>query len=184
MMDVDLVVEKLRKGGVVAIMTEIGIELVCDATNGNAVALLKKKLTSAEPLFTIFVLNINQLSKYVLEIPEFVEQLFEYSTKPISLRLPNVQNLSAEAVLEKGKASFRISNAHSVNSILRKFRAPLFAIPLTRNGAEVVADRESMISQLSEFDFGDYVSEEGMPTTKLPSLMDLGVNGEILIIRE
>ncbi|WP_047449133.1 Sua5/YciO/YrdC/YwlC family protein [Alistipes sp. ZOR0009] len=184
MIDILLVIEKLKSGNIVAVMTDIGIELICDATNDKTIELLQKNFPSKEPIHSIFVLNINHLTKYVFEIPELAEQLFELSTKPISLRLPNVQNIANAAISETKRAPFRITSVHSINGILRKYRNPLFAIPLIYKDKKVATQKDLFASISEKINFTDWVENDIKPTGVLPSLMDLDVNGEILIIRE
>lgn len=184
MVDIPLVIEKLKAGDIVAVMTDIGIELICDATNDKAIELLQKTFPSKEPIHSIFVLNINNLTKYVFEIPELAEQLFEFSTKPICLRLANAQNISKAAISETKRAPFRITNVHSISSILRKYRNPLFATPLINTDKKVATKKDLLASLSDKIQFTNCVDNDIMPTGVLPSLIDLDINGEILIIRE
>ena len=97
--------ECLRNGGVILYPTDTVWGLGCDATNPEAVARIYsiKKRSDSKSL-VLLACNMDQIAKYINEIPPMAVDLVEVNDKPMTLIYPGAKAYPAPADGERAKA--------------------------------------------------------------------------------
>lgn len=182
--DIQIITEILKKGGICIIPTEIGLEVVCDGTNDTPVSKLFSCFTTTnKSQFSLLISHIDQLSRYTRELPEVAEELLSIATSPLTLILPTVSGISQSILIDKDKAPFRIISEGIIQKILARINRPLLSIPATDNLDKIPTSTESIPQQiLAIVDHTIATSKQAKFTAKMPSVIELGLNGGVKII--
>ena len=114
--DIDRV---LRNGGVILTPTDTVWSLCCSALDESAAARLAR-ITPSTPdnPYIVLVPNIDWLKEIALDIHPRVETMLTLYKKPISIRYPKVQGLSAEPLQKDGSAFIRVVYDEFISSII------------------------------------------------------------------
>ncbi|WP_320054208.1 Sua5/YciO/YrdC/YwlC family protein [uncultured Acetobacteroides sp.] len=184
--DIQIVTEVLKKGGICIIPTEIGYEIVCDGTNETPVSKLFSCFsTASKSQFSLLVNHINQLSRYTRELPEVAEELLGVATSPLTLILPTVSGISQSILIDKDKAPFRIVSVGLIDKILERINRPLLSIPATDNLDKIPTSAEYIPQPiLAIADHTAAATKQAIFTAKMPSVIELGLNGSVKIIND
>jgi Putative translation factor (SUA5) len=182
--DIQTITEILKKGGICIIPTEIGLEVVCDATNDIPVNRIFSLFNTVNKYqFALLLNHIDQLSRYTRELPEVAEELINVATSPLTLILPTVSGISKSILIDKDKAPFRIVSEGIVERISARINKPLLSIPATNDFEKTPTSIESIPQQiLAIADYTSASSKQSQFTAKMPSIIELGINGEVKII--
>jgi L-threonylcarbamoyladenylate synthase len=160
--------------------------LGCDATNPNAVAAVYAIKQRADTQSMLVLLHhINQLGKYVHQIPPMAADLIELATKPLTIIYPGAQNLAPNLVAADQTIGIRITTDEFCSALLQKFNKPMVSTSANISGRPTPGN-------FSQIDAGviqkaNYVVTWRQTERKqaTPSgIIKLDVNGEVRVIRE
>ena len=158
--------EVLRRGGVILYPTDTVWGIGCDATNEQAVARIYDLKQSVNKKSMLVLLDqIDKVSLYIQKVPEVAWQLYEVADKPLTLILPGACAVAPNLIPDEGTLGIRIPDHEFCNKLIHKLNRPLAKEIV--DGVDLVIDR----------------AWEGRPTGKASSIVKVGVNGEIEIIR-
>ena len=112
----------LRKGDTILYLSDTTWVLGCDARNEKAVEklLLLKQLPENKQL-TILISKIEQLSEYVLEVPELAWNLVEFAEKPLTVIYPKGKNLPSNLMGKDGSIAIRLVKDEFCKGLVHKF---------------------------------------------------------------
>ena len=91
--------QHLRKGDIILYPSDTIWGLGCDARNEKAVEkIFSLRQRPDSKAFIILITKIEQLSEYVLEVPELAWNLVEFAEKPLTVIYPKGKNLPTNLV--------------------------------------------------------------------------------------
>src|SRR5205823_4507681 len=109
----------------------------CDATNAEAVEkVFKIKKRDDSKSMIILLAYEAMLEAYVDRVPEQAWQLIEYSTRPLTLVLPNAKNLAKNLVAGDGSIGVRITRDEFCSRLIERFRKPIVSTSANISGEE------------------------------------------------
>lgn len=179
MIEINELAKRIHVGDVVALKTDIGFEYVCDATSDVAVAKISvvSQIDRQNNCALLFA-DYNDLEKIFHKLPEVAFDLIELSDKPLTIILDMPSQLSFPG-FEEIRYPVRMVKEERIKQLLRRLKKPLLAIPITVKGNDVCINKHQIASpQFEIVEIEDNVESTG----KLPSIIELGGNGEVKII--
>ena len=193
--------ECLRNGGVILYPTDTVWGLGCDATNPEAVARIYsiKKRSDSKSL-VLLACNMDQIAKYINEIPPMAVDLVEVNDKPVTLIYPGAKTYPAPADGERAKADrFHLAYNTVAADGTVGIRIPMmeFCCQLTyKLGRPIVSTSANISGEPTPRKFKDipeaitgavdYVVDprlEAGATGESSQIIKIGLDGEVEIIR-
>ena len=114
--------QHLRKGDIILYPSDTIWGLGCDARNEKAVEkIFSLRQRSDSKAFIILITKIEQLSEYVLEVPELAWNLVEFAEKPLTVIYPKGKNLPANLMGEDGSIAIRLVKDEFCKGLVHKF---------------------------------------------------------------
>lgn len=199
--ELDKVLKVLKSGGVILYPTDTVWGLGCDATDPEAVAKIYAiKHRSDSKALVLLAADMDQVARYVKEIPEMAVQLVEVNDKPMTLIYPGAIAGKAPAEGQKAVADkhFLAYNVVAEDDTVG-IRIPMMDFcrdlcyrlgrPIVSTSANISGEATpKTFSDISEDILGavDYVVDKKLESgaTGLASqIIKIALNGEVQIIR-
>ncbi|MHC1707933.1 MAG: L-threonylcarbamoyladenylate synthase [Bacteroidales bacterium] len=184
--EIENCISVLAKGGIVIYPTDTIWGIGCDATNAKAV---EKVFTLKGRLHTkslIVLLDTeNKLEQYVKQVPEIAWDLLEQVDTPLTIIYPGGINLAPNVLGADGSIAIRIVNDVFSKELIRRFNKPLVSTSANFSGEPSPVTFSRIHEKLMEA--ADYVvnwGREEFRTNRPSSILKLGLNGEIELIRQ
>lgn len=192
----------LKKGGVILYPTDTVWGLGCDATNPEAVARIYEiKHRSDSKALVLLASDMDMICRFVKEIPDIAVQLVEVNDRPMTIIYPgaihgkapakgqkaeaNWHFLAYNAVAEDDTVGIRIPDMDFCKNLIYKLGRPIVSTSANISGepsphkfADIPEEIKSAV---------DYIVEpklEKGATGQASQILKVGLDGEILIIRE
>jgi hydrogenase maturation protein HypF len=146
---IDLAIQAVKEGKIVAVKGIGGFHLICDATNEKAVNALRMRKRRQEKPFAVMFKSLQQLKEYA-HPTNLEEALLSSPQKPIVL-IEKVQDSLPETIapgLKRIGAFLPYSPLHYI--ILSKLDAPVVATSGNYSEEPIVKDNEEALNKLSE----------------------------------
>ena len=184
--DVKRASDIVKRGGVILYPTDTVWGIGCDARRPEAVKrVFEIKRRADSKALIILVNNIEQLNRYVDEVPEVALQIIELATKPTTIIYDRGINLAPEVIAENGSVAVRVTNEKISGQIIGLSRCPLVSTSANISGMPAPA----CFSEISQeiIDAVDYVVEsrrEEKTNAKPSSIIRIGNDLSFKIIRE
>lgn len=184
--DVKKAVEILLNGGVVVYPTDTIWGLGCDATNEKAVKRIYEIKKREETKSMLVLLDSSaKLQTYVAEVPDMAWDLIELTTKPLTIIYPGARNLASNLISSDGTIGIRITEEAFSKKLCEMFRKPIVSTSANISGEKSPATFSEISDEIIQA--ADYVvsfrRDENIPA-KASSIIKLGVNNEVEVIRE
>jgi L-threonylcarbamoyladenylate synthase len=180
---IDLAVEQLQQGRIVAFPTETYYGLAVDPKNESAVTALfnLKKRPVNKPLL-LLVKNTSQLSHLVSHVPPELKPLMEkYWPGPLTLIFPAHPLVNNKITARTGTVGIRISPHPIAEKIVRKFGGAITATSANISGIPPAKTAQEVVDMFG--DDIDYVLDGGGTTAGLCSTI-IGVKkSQLQVIR-
>ena len=178
------IITLLSNGGTIIYPTDTLWGLGCDATNELAVNKIYSLKKRKEDLPLIILLhNENQLYDYVSEVPDIAFDLFELSTKPLTIVFDKGFNLPQNVLAADGSIAIRICTNDSCKELLKKFKKPLVSTSVNLSGKPVAYSIEEMDPEILKNVDAIYRKDFVLNKTAPSQIIRLSKNGKISIIR-
>lgn len=179
-------IEVLRKGGIILYPTDTVWGLGCDATNAAAVQKIYdlKKSTDKQSML-VLVHHVDMIGKYVTKAPGIAWDLIEITDKPLTIIYPTSCNLAFGLAGEDGSIGIRVVQHEFCQQLIRTFGRPLVSTSANLTGRATPHTYSEICKEILEG--VDYVvpsNYAGKMTHKPSSIIKLGENGEVKIIRD
>ena len=194
-------VQTLRQGGVILYPTDTIWGLGCDATNPEAVKRIYEiKRRDDSKSLVLLACDLDQIARYVKEIPPMAIDLVEVNDKPMTLIYPGALTYPAPAKGETAKADkYHLAyNAVAADGTVG-IRIPLMDFckrMAEKLGKPVVSTSANISGQPSPKKFKDIPEEitsvvdyivdpriEATSTGEASQIIKIGLRGEVEIIR-
>jgi len=174
----------LEKGGLVIFPTETAWVIGCDATNKQAVSKVSEFniVPNNEPL-TSLVANQAMLERHVASLPDPVYDILDFSEKPITLILDNPKGI-AENLINHNTAAFRVVKTKFCQYLINKYKAPLVVKDLDAQDRPTHTNFNAIPAQISQSVHYVVNLQPEKESTLLPSLIKLGNDGTVKVIRK
>ena len=127
--------QHLRKGDIILYPSDTIWGLGCDARNEKAVGkIFSLRQRSDSKAFIILITKIEQLSEYVLEVPELAWNLVEFAEKPLTVIYPKGKNLPANLMGEDGSIAIRLVKDEFCKGLVHKFERAIVSTSANISG--------------------------------------------------
>lgn len=180
---IDLAVEHLQQGRIVAFPTETYYGLAVDPNNGSAVEALfnLKKRPVNKPLL-LLVKDTSQLSRLISSTPpEFMPLMAKFWPGPLTLIFPAHPLVNSKITAGTGTVGIRISPHQVAENIVRDFGGAITATSANVSGLSPATTAQEVVEMFG--DDIDYVFDGGGTTAGLCSTI-IGVKeSQLLVIR-
>ncbi len=178
--------EVLKRGGVILYPTDTVWGLGCDATNFDAVErIFKIKKRNDTKSMLVLLDDIKNLELYVNEIPSMAYQLIELTTTPLTIIYPEAVNLAQNLIAEDKTIGIRITTDNFCKTLISKFRKPIVSTSANISGEPTAANFKEISNEIKQaVDYIVNLRQNETTKAKPSSIIKLGINNEILIIRK
>ena len=192
----------LREGGLILYPTDTVWGIGCDATNPEAVAkVYALKQRSDAKALVLLAASLDQVGRYVKEIPDIAIQLVEVNDRPMTLiypgaiagkapaegekAVPDRHFIAWNAVAEDGSVGIRIPMMEFCRNVCFKLGRPIVSTSANLSGEPTPTRFAEIAPAIKEG--VDYVVEpwlEQEATGRSSQILKVGLSGEIEIIRK
>lgn len=176
----------LKDGGIILYPTDTVWGIGCDATNAQAVAKIYALKQRDDALaMIVLVNNLDNVARWVKEVPEVAWQLLEVADKPLTLILPNAVGVASNLLPPTNTIAIRVPNHEFCKKLSAKLGRPLVSTSANIHGQPTPIHFEDIAPEiLKGVDHIVPRSMEDPNATGAPSsIISLGISGEIKIIR-
>jgi L-threonylcarbamoyladenylate synthase len=176
----------LRRGGIILYPTDTVWGIGCDATNAQAVEkIYALKQRDDRKSMLILTDRIDNVVRYADRIPDIAWQLLEVADKPLTLILPEARGVAENLVPAEKTIGIRVPNHEFCRKLIYKLNRPLVSTSANIAGAATPATFSEISRDIRQgVDLVVDPAVEGKPTRKASSIIQLGADGVIKIIRE
>ncbi len=176
----------LYKGGIILYPTDTIWGIGCDATNAEAVKKVYE-IKEREDTKSMLVLidDVGRIPSYINEMPDIAWDLIELSDKPLTIIFPGAKNLASNLLSNEKTIGIRVTSEAFTKKLIQRFKKPIVSTSANISGKPHPAN----FSQIDEVikNRVDYVvkyRQEEVSESIPSSIIQLGVNGEVKIVRE
>jgi L-threonylcarbamoyladenylate synthase len=114
--------QHLRKGDIILYPSDTIWGLGCDARNEKALdKIIELKQRPDSKSFIILISKIEQLSEYVVEVPEIAWNLVEFAEKPLTVIYPKGKSLPTKLMGADGSIAIRLVKDEFCKGLVYKF---------------------------------------------------------------
>ena len=133
--EIEQCVDVLREGGLILYPTDTIWGIGCDAGNYEAVQkIFKIKKREEGKSMLILAADVNMVDRYVNQLPDIAEQLFEQADTPLTIILPDAVNLAESVAADDNSIGIRIPDDPFCQELLRRFRRPIVSTSANFSG--------------------------------------------------
>ena len=178
--------EVLKKGGIILYPTDTIWGIGCDATNIEAVKKIyeiKEREDSKSML--ILIDDVGRIPSYIETMPDIAWDLIELSNKPLTIIFPGAKNLANNLISKEKTIGIRVTSEAFTKKLIQRFKRPIVSTSANISGTPGPANF-GQIDNLIKNRVDYIVNYRQDETTEFApsSIIQLGVNGEVKIIRE
>lgn len=184
--DIKKAFDVLVAGGLILYPTDTIWGIGCDATNEEAVKKVYelKKRVDSKALITLLD-NSVKLDYYIQDVPDIALDLIELSDKPLTIIYDNARNVAANLVAEDGSLAIRITKEKFSYELCKRFRKALVSTSANISGEPAPANFDEISEEIKNgVDYIVKYRQDDLSKAKASSIIKLGKNGEVKIIRE
>lgn len=175
----------LRSGGILIYPTDTVWGIGCDATNAEAVARLNAlKQRPKGKSFIVLVQAEYELSRYVEEVPEIVDQMIQIQEQPMTIIYPKGKGLAPGVAAENGSVAIRLTDDPFCIELIKRTKIPLVSTSANFSGERSPKHFGEISSELKRK--ADYVCafRQGDKSPQKPSsVIKIDLDGRVAIIR-
>lgn len=176
--------EVLRRGESSSIPPiRFGVSVRCDESGSGRENICTEKERNKKSMLVLLD-QIEKVSLYIQKVPDVAWQLYEVADKPLTLILPEARGVAANLIPEEGTLGIRIADHEFCKRLIRKLRKPLVSTSANITGQPTPATFSEISKEI--VDGVDLVIDpqfDEHPTHKVSSILMVGIDGEIKIIR-
>ena len=128
-------IQHLRQGDILLYPSDIIWGLGCDARNEKALdKIIKLKQSPDNKPFTVLISKIEQLSEYVIEVPEIAWNLVEFAEKPLTIIYPKGKSLPVKLMGKDGSIAIRLVKDEFCKGLVYKFERGIISTSANISG--------------------------------------------------
>jgi len=184
--DLKVAVDVLKGGGVILYPTDTIWGIGCDATNPEAVSkVYKLKQREDSKSMLVLIENPGWLNLYLDKVPDFAWDLIELTEKPLTIIYPGAKNLAKNLIADDGSIGIRVVKNEFCEQLIRRFGKPIVSTSANISGSSSPKGYHYIDERIiTEVDFVIPSTYCSMLNTKPSSIIQLGLKGEVRVIRE
>lgn len=179
-------VETLRNGGVILYPTDTVWGIGCDATNEIAVKRIYEiKQRSDSKAMLVLVDSTARIMNYVDKVPDIAWDLAEISEKPLTIIYPQAKNIAENLLAVDKSIGIRVTAEPFSKKLCEMLRRPIVSTSANINGLptpKYFCEIDSLIKE--RVDYIVRYRQNDVTKASPSSIIKVGVNGEVKIIRE
>lgn len=182
--EIEKTLEVLKAGGTILYPTDTIWGLGCDATNPEAVEKIIQLKKRSGKSFIVLLDNVNDLFRYVKDVPEVAYELIDVTDKPLTIVFDGGKNLAPNVLNEDGSVGIRIVKHPFCEQVIRKFRKPIVSTSANISGEPSAMSFDEVSDEIKNG--VDYVVdfERSKKSLSASSIIKLGSGGLIKILRK
>lgn len=175
----------LKRGGIILYPTDTVWGIGCDATNPEAVEkIYRLKRRDDRKSMLVLLDRMDNVVRYVRQVPEVAWQLFEVADKPLTLVLPEACGLAPNLVPPEKTIGIRIPDHEFCRRLIHRLNRPLVSTSANLSGEASPRTFSEISAEIrGGVDWTADPAVEGKPTRKPSSIIKLGSGGEVEILR-
>lgn len=175
----------IRDGGIIIYPTDTIPGLGCDARNEAAVARINQlKNRPGHKGLSVIVESAARLNHYVKEVPAIAWDILDTADTPITIVYPEGTKLAAGVQPEDGTVAVRMVQDEFCTGLIRRANCPLVSTSVNKAGQPPAMDFNTIDPEiLGGVDYVVNLPSLIRPGSKPSSIIKLGLNGEVEIIR-
>ena len=179
-------IQHLRQGDILLYPSDTLWGLGCDARNEKAldkIIDLKQRIDSE--LLVVLISKIEQLSEYVIEVPEIAWNLVELAEKPLTVIYPKGKSLPAKLMGADGSIAIRLVKDEFCKGLVYKFERGIISTSanIYRQPSPTKFDDISP-EIISGVDYILHNPKGENKNMQLSQIVKLGLGGEFEFIRK
>lgn len=184
--DIKEALEVLKQGGLILYPTDTVWGIGCDATNEVAVKKiyeLKKRQDSKSML--VLIDRVERIPSYIDEMPEIAWDILDVADRPTTIIYPEAKNLAKNLINKDGTIGIRVANDEFCQKLIFRLRKPIVSTSANVSDNPSPASFDKISKEIK--DGVDYIvgwRQDDASKSSPSSIVKLGINGEIQIIRE
>jgi L-threonylcarbamoyladenylate synthase len=141
--------QHLRHGDTILYPSDTIWGLGCDARNEKAIEkIFQLKQRPDNKALIVLISKIEQLSEYVLEVPEIAWNLVEFAEKPLTVIYPKGKNLPANLMGEDGSIAIRLVKDEFCKGLVHKFERAIVSTSANISGQSSPTKFENISSEI------------------------------------
>nr|WP_297161362.1 L-threonylcarbamoyladenylate synthase [uncultured Dysgonomonas sp.] len=178
--------EVMNAGGIILYPTDTIWGIGCDATNEDAVRKVYelKKRSDSKSMIVLIDIPV-KLDYYLTEVPDMAWDLIEVSEKPLTIIYDKARHVAKNLIAEDGTLAIRVTQEKFSQELCKRFRKAIVSTSANVSG-EPSPQNFSQISDIIKNGV-DYIvgfRQEELSNPKPSSIIKLGLDGQVKIIRE
>ena len=184
--DIRNAVRVLREGGVILYPTDTVWGIGCDATNAEAVAkVYKMKQRDDSKALICLVDSDARLQRYAKQVPPVAWDLLDAAVNPMTVILDGAVNLAPNLIADDGSIALRITKEPFSHELCYRFQKALVSTSVNISGQPAAQNYCDIAPELLEqADYVCFARRQEHKPHKPSSIVKLGANGEVTIIRK
>jgi len=176
----------LHKGGIILYPTDTIWGIGCDATNAEAVKKIyeiKEREDSKSML--VLIDEAGRIPSYINEVPEIAWDLIDLTVKPLTIIYPGAKNLAQNLISKEKTIGIRVTTELFTKKLIQRFKRPIVSTSANISGNPSPTNFSQIDEAIkSRVDYIVNYRQDEMEEFEPSSIIQLGVNGEVKIIRE
>lgn len=184
--DIQEAVRVMRQGGVILYPTDTVWGIGCDATNEAAVQRIYEiKKRSDSKAMICLIDSDSRVSRYVRNVPDVAWDVMNLCNKPTTVILDGAHGLASNLIAEDGSIALRITQEEFSHDLCFRMQKPVVSTSANISGVPAAQNFRDIAPEI--INAVDYVcsSRRNEHEPHVPSsIIKLGVNGEVTIIRK
>jgi L-threonylcarbamoyladenylate synthase len=184
--DINKASQVMKTGGIILYPTDTIWGIGCDATNEVSVKKvfdLKQRAEAKSML--VLVDDSYRILRYVKEVPDMAWQLLEVSDQPMTIIYPGAINLAPNLINDDGTIGIRVVRDEFCQKLIARINRPIISTSANISGKPAPAIFDEIDEEIKNG--VDYIvtwRQEDLSKAKPSSIVKIGLNGEIEIIRK
>jgi L-threonylcarbamoyladenylate synthase len=180
------IIQSLKNQGTILYPTETVWGLGCDARFDSAIDKIFKIKNRVEDKGLILLISkIEQLSEYVVEVPDIAWDIVEFAEKPLTVIYPQGKNVSSKVLGPNGSIAIRLVKDSFCKELIFKYQRAIVSTSANISGEKIPQSFEEISpSIIQEVDSILKPGEKHKFSQKPSKIISLGLGGDYKMIRE
>ena len=183
--DIDACIETLNKGGIILYPTDTIWGIGCDATNPQAVEkVYQLKQRNDNKALIVLLGDEDQLSHYVVDVPEMAYNLLEVAVDPLTIIYEGAYNVAPNLLGDNDSLGIRIPHETFTQKLCRQFKKPIVSTSANISGEPAAQNYRDIDPRIIEqVDYVCWSRRQEHKPHQPSAIIKLGPDGEVKVIR-
>lgn len=184
--DLQEAVRVMKEGGIILYPTDTVWGIGCDAANEEAVQKIFRLKQRQDSKAMLCLLDApGKLQGYVSQVPDMAWDLIELTTKPLTIIYPGARNVAPSLIAEDGSLGIRITEELFSKALCNGLKHPVVSTSANVSGQPAARFFHEISEEIiAGVDYVCKFRQNDRTESKPSSIIKLGVNNEVQVIRE